>query len=85
MHVAEEGLEEPALVRTQTPESTCLQCHNEKHSDTFNYEAYLRDILGPGHGEAARKRLGDGPTGGQLRRAAMARAQAAGQAQAKGL
>ncbi len=85
MHVAEEGLEEPALVRSQTPESTCLQCHNEKHSDTFNFEAYLRDILGPGHGEAARKRLGNGPTGGELRRAAMARAQAAGQAQAKGL
>lgn len=81
LHVAEEGLDEPPTVHSETPESTCVQCHNEKHSDTFAYEAYLRDIVGPGHGEAARKALGEGPTGGELRRAAMAKAQAAGKAQ----
>lgn len=84
-HVEEEGLEEPALVHLEVPESTCMQCHNEKHSDTFEYAAYLRDVLGPGHGASVRARLGDGPTGGQLRRAALAKAKAAGAAQTKGL
>lgn len=84
-HVAEEGLDEPATVHTETPETVCVQCHNEKHSDTFNYPAYLRDILGLGHGAKARQKLGDGPTGGQLRKAAMAKALAAGKAQRKGL
>ena len=84
-HVAEEGLDEPATVHTQVPEATCIQCHNEKHSDTFNYAAYLRDILGLGHGAKERQKLGAGPTGGQLRRAAMAKARAAGSAQFKGL
>lgn len=80
-HVAEEGLEDPLAVRRDTPESTCTVCHNEQHSDTFQYEAYLRDILGPGHGAKARAKLGDGPTGHELRSAALARAKAAGKAQ----
>ena len=82
-HVAEEGLEEPLAIRKETPASTCTVCHNEQHSDTFQYEAYLRDILGPGHGPSARKKLGDGPTGHELRTAALARAKTAGKAQAK--
>jgi hypothetical protein len=81
LHVAERGLEDPPAVRLETPESTCVHCHNEKHSDTFNYTAYLRDILGKGHGEKARAKLGDGPTGRELRQAAVARAKAAGRAQ----
>jgi hypothetical protein len=82
-HVAEEGLEEPLAVRKETPASTCTACHNEQHSDTFQYEAYLRDILGPGHGPKARAKLGDGPTGHQLRTTALARAKTAGKAQVK--
>lgn len=82
-HVAEKGLEEPSSVHRATPETTCLACHNEHHSDTFQYEAYLRDILGPGHGEAARKKLGDGPTGHGLRAAAVAKAKAEGAKQAQ--
>jgi hypothetical protein len=77
-HVAEKGLEEPSAVRRGTPATTCLTCHNEQHSDTFKYEPYLRDILGQGHGASARQKLGDGPTGHQLRSAALARAKAAG-------
>jgi hypothetical protein len=80
-HVAEEGLEEPLAIRRDTPASTCTACHNEHHSDTFQYEAYLRDILGAGHGPSARKKLGDGPTGHQLRTAALARAKVAGKKQ----
>jgi len=82
-HVAEEGLEDPIAVHKQTPVSTCTTCHNEQHSDTFQYEAYLRDILGAGHGASARKQLGNGPTGHELRTAALARAKRAGKAQAK--
>ena len=79
-HVAEKGLEDPISVHRETPETTCLACHNEHHSDTFQYDAYLRDILGPGHGEAARRKLGDGPGGRTLRTAAIARAKQGGAA-----
>jgi hypothetical protein len=77
-HVAAEGLEEPLAIARATPASTCTTCHTEQHSDTFQYEAYLRDIIGPGHGGAARAKLGDGPTGHALRSAALAKAKAAG-------
>src|SRR5262249_1615332 len=80
IHVAEKGLEEPAAVHRGTPESTGVTCHNEQHPETFKYEAYLRDILGPGPGATARQKLGDGPTGHTLRSAALAKAKAAGQA-----
>jgi hypothetical protein len=82
IHVAEKGLEDPASVHKEAPASTCTGCHTEQHSDTFQYEAYLRDILGAGHGAAARAKLGDGPTGHTLRSAALARAKAAGAAEA---
>jgi hypothetical protein len=85
IHVAGKGLEEPSSVRVQTPASTCTGCHTEQHSDTFQYEAYLRDILGAGHGASARAKLGDGPTGHALRSAALARAKAAGAAEAQKL
>jgi hypothetical protein len=74
LHVKAEGLEEPPAVRLSTPESTCVRCHNEKHSDTFAFAAYMRDVLGPGHGAQARKKLGPGPTGRELRAAAKAKA-----------
>ena len=76
IHVEKRGKESPFAGRLKTPESVCVRCHNEKHSDTFQYEAYLRDVIGPGHGEEARDALGNGPTGKSLRRAAMARARA---------
>jgi hypothetical protein len=85
IHVAEKGLEDPAAVHKETPASTCTTCHTQQHSDTFQYEAYLRDILGPGHGAAARAKLGDGPTGHALRSAALARAKAIGAAEAQKL
>jgi hypothetical protein len=77
IHVEKKGKETPFAGRTKTPESVCVRCHNEKHSDTFKYEAYLRDVLGPGHGEDARDKLGPGPTGKELRRAAEVRARTA--------
>jgi hypothetical protein len=77
-HVAQKGLEDPPAIQRQTPSPVCTNCHNEHHSDTFNYNAYLRDILGPGHGGKARAALGDGPTGHSLRSAALSRAKTAG-------
>lgn len=55
-------------------ETRCLECHTKEHSDTFQFEAYLRDILGEGHGADRRKELGDGPTGHALRSAALKKA-----------
>ena len=52
-------------------EGRCRSCHTVDHSDTFAFAPYLRDILGPGHGEAKRLELGPGPTGHELRSAAL--------------
>jgi hypothetical protein len=77
LHVAGEGNEEPLAIKRQTPETVCLGCHTEQHSDTFQYEAYLRDIVGPGHAPKLRQQLGAGKTGHELRATALARAKLA--------
>jgi hypothetical protein len=75
IHVAKGGEEKPAAVRRMPAQDLCAsECHTHEHSDTFQYEAYLRDIVGPGHGEDLRKKLGDGPTGHELRKAALDKA-----------
>jgi hypothetical protein len=75
IHVAKGGLEKPPAVMLAPPDDMCAtQCHTKEHSDTFQREAYLRDVIGPGHGEEARKKLGDGPTGAQLRKAGLEKA-----------
>ena len=84
-HVAGKGLEDPPAIQRNTPSPVCTNCHNEHHSDTFNYNAYLRDILGPGHGATTRTAMGDGPTGHSLRSAALAKAKVAGKATLKKL
>lgn len=63
--------------KTETTESIsravaveiCLECHTAEHSDTFDFEPYLRDVVGRGHGRELREKLGDGPTGAKLRKA----------------
>lgn len=75
IHVAMGGTEKPATIKRAPAEDLCAsQCHTKEHSDTFQLVPYLRDVLGPGHGEARRKQLGDGPTGAQLRKAAIDKA-----------
>ena len=75
IHVAKGGEEKPPALQRGPAQDLCAsQCHTKEHSDTFQLEAYLRDVLGPGHGEALRKKLGDGPTGAQLRKAALDKA-----------
>jgi hypothetical protein len=63
-----------ANIRLEAPVSVCLTCHTPEHSDTFDYQAYLRDVLGEGHGAEARAALPPGPTGRELRAAGLARA-----------
>jgi len=58
----------------QAPEEVCGKCHTPEHSDTFDYVAYMRDVLGAGHGPKAREALGEGPTGAELRAAGLAKA-----------
>lgn len=72
---AEDGGEDLGLIELHAPAKLCAgECHTQEHSDTFEYDAYLRDILGEGHGHAKRKLLGDGPTGHDLRQAGLAKA-----------
>jgi hypothetical protein len=69
-----EALAKKTILREASSDLCATQCHTRDHSDTFELEAYLRDIVGPGHGEARRKALGDGPTGRELRAAGLERA-----------
>ena len=61
------------IVKAPT-EAVCGECHTPEHSDTFEFDAYLRDIVGEGHGPERRKALGEGPTGHELRQAGFAKA-----------
>lgn len=67
-HVEESGVEEPKTMTLAPPEDFCARtCHTKEHSDTFQLEPYLRDVLGKGHGEKRRLALGEGVTGRELR------------------
>jgi len=46
---------EVEIVRN-TPESTCVTCHNEEHSDLFDYEEYVKNLVVPGHGLPIKQR-----------------------------
>jgi len=81
LHVLGEGNEAPLAIKRDTPETVCLGCHTEQHSDTFSYVPYLRDIVGPGHGPKRRQELGPGKTGHDLRSAALAQAKLAAKPQ----
>ena len=37
-------------LQADTPESVCVRCHNEEHSDLFDYDVYVRTLRVPGHG-----------------------------------
>lgn len=74
LHVDAQGDEDTFSVARTPPEELCVACHNEEHSDTFAYDAYLRSVTGEGHGEAFREQLGDGATGRELRSEALAEA-----------
>ncbi|HMU37900.1 MAG TPA: cytochrome c family protein [Pseudomonadota bacterium] len=66
-------VQNPGKVRIPTPkpdQDTCLSCHTPEHSDTFEWKAYARSILGEGHGANTQKALGPGPTAKTLRKAA---------------
>lgn len=39
-----------ATIVRDAPESLCVRCHNEEHSDRFVYDAYRSTLLVPGHG-----------------------------------
>ena len=74
IHAEASGPEKKSSIILSPKETRCVQCHNEEHSDTFDFKAYLRDVTGKGHGEAFRKNLGEGPTGLELRSTALKKA-----------
>jgi len=74
-HVAAGGIEDVSTMTKRPPDGLCaLRCHTPEHSDTFQLEAYLRDILGEGHGAKRRAQLGAGATGHELRLAGLRKA-----------
>ena len=74
LHVEAKGEAKKTTLVRSPDESVCGQCHTKEHSDTFEFQAYLRDITGPGHGADFRTTLGDGDTGSSLRAAALKKA-----------
>ena len=73
MCIRDSHIAAPGKVKIPIPRpdvNTCLGCHTKEHSDTFEWNAYARGILGEGHGAATRQTLGSGPTGRELRQAA---------------
>jgi hypothetical protein len=61
-------------IKRDVAAEVCLECHTPEHSDTFDFEPYLRDVVGRGHGQDFREKLGDGPTGAKLREAKIKKA-----------
>jgi hypothetical protein len=47
-HSADGGV---PVARVDVPETVCVQCHNEEHSDRFHYPTYRRLLIAPGHGQ----------------------------------
>ncbi len=47
-HIADPAA--PSTVVRDTPERTCIECHNPDHSDRFVYEAFKNTLRVPGHG-----------------------------------
>ncbi len=39
-----------SYVKLKVPSEKCESCHNQLHSPKFNYESYLKKVIGPGHG-----------------------------------
>jgi hypothetical protein len=74
LHVDAEGAAQLTTIERRPDEDVCLQCHSPEHSDTFDLQPYLRDITGPGHAPDLRASLGVGPTGLELRQAALKKA-----------
>lgn len=52
---ASQHISDPSVhsLQAETQESTCTGCHNEEHSDLFNYEVYRQTLMVPGHGRPA--------------------------------
>ena len=40
-----------AYVKLKVPSTQCETCHNQLHSPKFDYETYLKKVIGPGHGQ----------------------------------
>ncbi len=78
IHVDADDDQAKQTIRLAPADDLCAsQCHTPEHSDTFDRVAYLRDVVGPGHGEHFAQELGPGPTGRQLRQAGLDKAGAA--------
>jgi Cytochrome c554 and c-prime len=75
IHVDADDADAKKTIQLAPADNLCAtQCHTREHSDTFDRVSYLRDVVGPGHGEHFADELGPGPTGRELRKAGLAKA-----------
>jgi hypothetical protein len=53
MHAADPDadLTDAQTVKLEVAETVCVECHNEEHSDAFEYEKYKAKLMAPGHGK----------------------------------
>lgn len=53
MHAADPDadLTDAQTVRLEVAENVCVECHNEEHSDAFDYVKYKAKLMAPGHGK----------------------------------
>jgi hypothetical protein len=50
LHADDPDVDTEQNVVRDTPESVCVECHNEEHSDLFEYAKYKAKLIVPGHG-----------------------------------
>jgi hypothetical protein len=53
LHVDDQDVDDAQNVRREVAEAECKQCHNEEHSDQFDYAKYRAKLIVPGHGKPA--------------------------------
>jgi hypothetical protein len=53
LHAEDPDVDEGKNVKLVVPEAVCTACHNEEHSDKFEYAPYRAKLIVPGHGKPA--------------------------------
>jgi hypothetical protein len=51
LHVEDQDVDEAQNVALAVPEAICTACHNEEHSDRFEYATYREKLIVAGHGK----------------------------------
>jgi hypothetical protein len=66
LHAADPDVDEAKNVNLAVREPVCTACHNEEHSDKFEYASYRAKLIVPGHGKPAVAAAPATPAGGSV-------------------